>query len=145
MVETHQFPCPVIGLVVQLCDAAIVHVEIPTVVEGPVRDMTHHDADQAFVTDDQRILIPVGCLFFVQKRGDAAARFFPGFALGEAEVGPRLTHGPPLGREFFPYLFFGGAVEQAVVDLVQAFVDNREQFQGVRPAERRSVLSAGKR
>jgi hypothetical protein len=57
LVEAHQLPRSVIGLVSQFCDAAKIHVKVPAAGHRVVGNMTHQQTRQAVMTDDQRIFL----------------------------------------------------------------------------------------
>ena len=98
-------------------------------IDGIVCDVAHQDTNQALMANHDRIFIPVDFLFLIQKVHDALLRFFSSLSLGKAKISLSLAHSLPFGRKFRLNIFFGCVVEQAVVDLVQAFVYKRNQVQ----------------
>src|SRR4030067_1281749 len=66
-IESDKFPLAVIRLKIELHDSAKIHLKVPPFIHRKVQYMASEQADQAFVADDDNVLICVGVLFFSMK------------------------------------------------------------------------------
>ena len=129
VVEADQFPALIFLLMGDLCDAAKVHLKIPTLINRLVRDVTHQGADQPFMTNKYDILAFMCATFFFQQVCDPASGFFASFALGKSEVFLSFEESLPFVGIGLLYFLNGQSLKKAVVQFVETFIDNGREPQ----------------